>query len=68
MRHQEYVVKLSVAQRGRLEGIIRRGKALPGYKHVHGSCRTRTRAQGARSGTIRRQPKLGAAAKTGVGV
>src|SRR5690242_10930288 len=27
MRHQEYVVKLSVAQRGRLEGIIRQGKS-----------------------------------------
>lgn len=27
MRHQEYVVKLSAAQRGRLEGIIRKGKS-----------------------------------------
>ncbi len=27
MRHQEYVVKLSIAQRGRLEGIIRKGKS-----------------------------------------
>src|SRR5215467_13086968 len=27
MRHQEYVVKLSVAQRGRLEGIIHKGKS-----------------------------------------